>query len=316
MDKENQEIALKKTKNRYRRSCIVFCVLALALPVAHFVFMVCLQNIGTITLAFQDFSMDSGKFEWVGFKNFAVMPRILFSSHNDFPIALRNSLYFFLLNNFLILPLSVLCAILCFKRMPLGNVFRVIFFLPTIISPVILAMVYSFAFDSSVGFVTKLLEAIGLGKIVPMHGFLADDSTAMPLLLVYCVWIGIGGSIILVTGAITKIPDHLFELNRMYGLGLLKEVWYVILPLIGSTVSLLFLQGLGVILGFYMPSLLITGGQGKTTTIGLFTIQLVQGSRTNYGFASALSIVSTLIMSPIILICKYGVEKLFPAYEY
>ncbi|MGN1053391.1 MAG: carbohydrate ABC transporter permease [Candidatus Scatosoma sp.] len=308
--------SIKNAKNRYRVSSIVFCTLALAVPVAHWLFMTLLQNGGTIFLAFKEFSMEKGDFVWVGFKNFAVMPRLLFSSTNEFPIALRNSLYFFFLNNFIILPLSVFCAILCFKRMPFGNVFRVIFFLPTIISPVVLAMVYSFAFDTSVGFIPKLLTSMGLENIIPVHGFLADEGTAMPLLLFYCLWIGIGGSIILVTGAISKIPDHLFELDRMYGLGLVKETFYVILPLIGSTVSILFLQGLGVILGFYMPSMLITGGAGKTTTIGLFTIQLVRGSQSNYGFASALSIVSVLIMSPIILICKFGVEKLFPAYEY
>ena len=306
----------KKKKNRYRRSCIVFCTLALIVSIAHFLFMTILQNGGTILLAFQEFSMETGKFEWIGFDNFLVLPRLLFSSGNEFPIGLRNSLYFFLLNNFVILPLSVFCAILCFKRMPMGNVFRVILFLPTIISPVILSMVYTFAFDSSFGFITQLLEMIGLGSLIPVRGFLADQSTALSLLLIYCVWVGIGGSIILVTGAITKIPDHLFELSRLYGLGFFKEVWYVILPLIGSTISILFLQGLGVILGFYMPALLITGGQGGTTTIGLFMIQLVQGGQGNYGFSAALSIVSTLIMAPIILIGKYGIGKLFPAYEY
>lgn len=299
-----------------RVSSIIFCVLALAVPVAHFVFMFVLQNGGTIILSFQEFSMETGKFEWVGWKNFQVIPRVLFSPINEFPIALRNSLYFFLLNNFLILPLSICCAILCYKRMPMGNIFRVILFLPTIVSPVILAMVYTFAFDSSIGFITSLLRIMGLENAIPMHGFLADPDTALPLLLVYCVWIGIGGSIILVTGAITKIPDELFEVGRLNGLKFLQEVWYIILPLIGSTVSILFLQGLGVILGFYMPSLLITGGRAETTTVGLFMISLVQSGQANYGFSAAISIVSTLIMTPIILLGRFGVNRLFPAYEY
>ena len=120
----------------------------------------------------------------------------------------------------------------------------------------------------------------------------------------------------MLTGAISKIPDHLLELDRLYGLSFFKEVWYVILPLIGPTVSILFLQGLGVILGFYMPVLLITGGAADTTTYAFFTIQLTNGGQSNYGFAAALSLVSTLIMSPVILVCRYFIDKFFPAYEY
>ena len=293
-----------------------FCILALALPAAHFVFMFALQNAGTIVLSFQEFSMETGNFEWTGFKNFTTIARLLFSETSEFPIALKNSLLFFVINNFVILPLSVCCGILCYKRLPFGNVFRVILFLPTVISPVILAMIYTFAWDTSVGFVPALLELLNMSDSIPMHGFLADQSTAMPLLVFYCIWIGIGGSIIIITGAITKIPDHLLELDRLYGLGFFKEIFYVILPLIGPTISILFLQGLGVILGFYMPVLLITGGAAETTTYAFFAIQLTQGGQQNYGFAAALSLVSTVIMGPIVLVCKYFIEKMFPAYEY
>ena len=306
---------LFKAKNINRRG-IGFCVFALALPVVHFVFMFLLQNGGTLLLSFQEFSMNTGKFEWVGIKNFSTIGRILFSDTSEFGTALRNSLLFFALNNFLILPLSVICGILCYKRIPGGNVFRVILFLPTVISPVILALLYTFAWDTSVGFIPSILNALHLEKLIPVHGFLADSKTALPLLLVYCVWIGIGGSIILVTGAISKIPDHFFELDKLYGLGFFKEIRYVILPLIAPTVSILFLQGLGVILGFYMPVLLITGGSAQTTTYAFFSIQLTQGGQQNYGFAAALSLVSTLIMAPVVLLCRFAINKLFPAYEY
>ena len=310
------KIKLTKRNKSIANKGILFCIIALAFPVAHFLFMFFLQNGGTFVLSFQEFSIKSGNFEFIGWKNFTTIFRILGSEYSEFPLALRNSFIFFLLNNFFILPISICCAIVCYKRIPLSNVFRVILFLPTVISPVVLAMVYRFAGDSTVGFIPELLEQLHLTNLIPVLGFLADKQTAMPLLLFYCVWIGLGGSIILLTGAIAKIPDHLIELDRLYGLSFIKEVWYVILPLIGPTVSILFLQGLGVILGFYMPVLLITGGAADTTTYAFFTIQLTNGGQSNYGFTAALSLVSTLIMSPIILICRYFIDKFFPAYEY
>lgn len=113
-------------------------------------------------------------------------------------------------------------------------------------------MVYRFAWDSTVGFIPELLEQLHLTNLIPVLGFLADKQTAMPLLLFYCVWIGLGGSIILLTGAIAKIPDHLIELDRLYGLSFIKEVWYVILPLIGPYRFDLIFTGAWRILGFYM----------------------------------------------------------------
>lgn len=310
---------LKRSKSNLKKHMNagkLFCILALIFPITHFLFFTIISNGGTFVLAFQEFNINTGSFEWVGMKNFVVIPRVLFSPLNEFPIALRNSFLFFILNNFIILPLSLFTAILCYKRLPMGSFFRVIFYLPNIISPVIIAMVVTFSFDTSIGFISNLFVLLGKESSIPILGWLADSATAMPILLTYCLWIGIGGPIIILTGAINKIPQHLYELNKLYGLGLIKEVWYVILPLIGTTISILFLQGISVILGFFLPVLLITGGAAQTTTIGMFLIGLVRGSRMNYGFAASITIVSTLILSPIILSCKYGIGKLFPSYEY
>ena len=77
------------------------------------------------------------------------------------------SIYFFLLNDFVILPLSFFAAFFLYKKMPLGNVFRVLFFIPSIISVVVLTMLFSFMFDSSIGVVDSLLRAIGLERVIP-----------------------------------------------------------------------------------------------------------------------------------------------------
>ena len=57
-----------KRKLTIRNKGIAFCVIALAFPVAHFLFMFFLQNGGTFILSFQEFSVDSGKFEFIGWK--------------------------------------------------------------------------------------------------------------------------------------------------------------------------------------------------------------------------------------------------------
>ncbi|MBS5023146.1 MAG: hypothetical protein KH054_08320, partial [Firmicutes bacterium] len=85
------KIKLTKRNKSIANKGILFCIIALAFPVAHFLFMFFLQNGGTFVLSFQEFSIKSGNFEFIGWKNFTTIFRILGSEYSEFPLALRNS---------------------------------------------------------------------------------------------------------------------------------------------------------------------------------------------------------------------------------
>lgn len=175
-----------------------------------------------------------------------------------------NSFSVFLWNDFVIVPISLFCAFILYKKMPLGGAFKVIFFLPSIISVVVLTLAYRFMFDASFGFIPELLESIGLGDKVPFDGYFADKNYAWWMILLYGLWSGIGYNIVLVSGAMARIPEEIIEAGKLDGLSTFRELFSVTIPLIGPTLGTLLLLGTTVIFTYFLQPQLLLGDNAAT----------------------------------------------------
>lgn len=305
----------KKRSLRWRRS--LFIATFIAIPLLHFLVFTVYTNIDTVALAFQSFNLNTGKYVWVGFRNFRDFFRGFTSPGSVMGKAIRNSLLFFVLNDFVLLPLAFLSAFFMYKKMPLSNVFRVIFFLPSIISAVVLTMLFTFMFDSSIGIIDSIMRAIGLGGKIPELGWLGDRHTAMPVLLLYCIWVGIGSNIVLISGAMSRIPTEMIEAGRLDGLSFFREMWSVTLPLIGSLLATLMMMGVPVIFTLFLQPMLITNGgpDGETYTIALYIVTAIRNNG-NLTMGAAVGVLCALVGTPIVMVLRKVVERVFPAYEY
>jgi len=240
-------------------------------------------------------------------KEYSVLPR-----------AVINSFTLFLWNDFVIVPISLLCAFVLFKKMIFSNAFKVIFFLPSIISVVILTLVFMFMFDSSFGIVNLMLEKIGLQRLIPWEGWFGSSKTAFLMILLYGLWSGLGYNIVLMTGAITRIPKEIFESAQIDGLSYFRELWYIVIPLIGSTLATLMLIGTTVIFTYFLQPLLLTGNNSAsvgTYTIALYIVTHVKDNG-NYTLGATIGIMCALIGTPIVVFTRRILDKLFPVYEY
>ena len=103
-------------------------------------------NINTVVMTFQRYSWMTQQYRWVGFDNYAILFREFAQDYSVLRLAVRNSVIFFPWNNFVLLPISIICAYILHKQVPLHRAFRVIIFLPSIISIVVLKMVFGFMF--------------------------------------------------------------------------------------------------------------------------------------------------------------------------
>ena len=157
------ELIMPRCRKRKKKSTneIVFIVIMMSIPVLHFCLFWLYINFAIIAMSFQKFSMDTGKWIGNGFNNYRELWREFTKESSVLPRALLNSVSVFLWNDFVIVPVSLLCAYVLYKKMPLGGTFKVIFFLPSIISVVVLTLAYSFMFDVSLGAIPVFLEKIG-----------------------------------------------------------------------------------------------------------------------------------------------------------
>lgn len=305
----------EKRKNLWRRR--LFIASFITVPILHFLIFTFYVNVDTVVLSFQKYSSSTGKYVFVGLQNYDEFFKSFSSPGSVLGKAIKNSVLFFVVNDFVILPLAFVSAFFMYKKMPLSNMFRVIFFLPSIISAVVLTMLFSFMFDSTIGIVDPLLRAIGLERLIPELGWFGDSSTAMPTVLLYCVWAGVGSNIILISGAMSRIPVEMIEAGRLDGLGIFKEMWLITLPLIGSLMATLMMMGVPVIFTLFLQPMLLTNGgpDGATYTIGLYIVNAIRTDG-NLTMGAAVGVICALIGTPLVVIIRKVVEKTFPAYEY
>ena len=307
-------IVLKKKKMPIGRKIFIICMIAY--PILQFLVFWLYVNFDTILMSFQNINYSSGKEYFVGFDNYKWVFNEL-TTQKDLLNCIKNSVILFAVNNFVILPIAIFCAYIFYKKLPMSNVFRVIFFLPNIISVVVLTMAFSFMFESQFGPVNQFLKWIHLEKIIPANGWLSDKNSAMKMVVLYCIWAGIGYDVVLLTGSVNRIPTEIIEAGKIDGIPWYKELIHIVIPLIFPTITTLFVTGVTVIFTIFLQPMLLTGGgpySHISGTIALYIVELVNNS--NLYRAAAVGIIFSLIGIPLVQLIKTGMEKISPDVDY
>ena len=310
-------VARKKKKDISR---IFFVVALMFVPIVHFLIFTIYINLDTIVLSFQHRNMN-GKYVFNDnlFKNYTDFFRIATTSYSTFPTAVKNSLMYFALNDVVIVPLSVILTYFLYKKIFAHQVFRVVFYLPCIISMSVMIMAYRFMFDSSFGVVNPLLELLGLEKWIPYEfGWFGTKNTANGVIIGYCIWAGLGGNFILLASAMQRIPEELVEAGKIDGLGFFRELWSITIPLIGTTLATLYMMGTTVIFTFFLQVKLLTNGNpnGSTGTIMLYIVESIKSDTNDLTGSATIGMIIAVVGTPLVLLTRFIVDKVFPSYEY
>ena len=242
----------------------IFVATMLAYPILHFLIFWVYINFNTVLKSFQGFSYKTGDEVFVGMTNYLNFFKAFAAESGQLKHAVINSLLFFVFNNFILLPISMVCAYLLFKKVYLEKAFRIIFFLPNIISVVVLTMVFYFMFHNEFGPLYSIMNGVGLK--MPENGFFGTEGVALIMIFVYCLWAGIGYNVLLLSGTIARIPTEIFEAGKIDGIGMMREFVQMVVPLIFSTVSTLFVTGSMVMFTLFLQPMLLTSGGPNYTT--------------------------------------------------
>lgn len=296
----------------------IFIVACLALALTHFAMFWVYINIDTIRLTFTDYR--AGEFVYIGFKNYvSALKNIFLNEDPGTAKAFWNGFHAIAIN-LIILPFSVIIAYAFHKKTPGTTFFRGVFYLPSIISMVILAIAFREMFKQNTingvtveGPIAQLLGWIG---IKPPHSWLSfaeGTKTFWPLIYVFCILNGMGTNVILINGAMQRIPTEIKEASRLDGCGFFKELRYVVLPLVMPTITTWIMLIFTSVLGFYLQPMLIANGtlNGDTTTAAILIFNCALDS-TNYNnliSGATLGIILSLFILPFNLISRFFLKK-------
>lgn len=295
-----------------KRGQLIFLICMLALPVAQWLIFWLYVNIQSIALAFQD---PHGAFTWGNFTLF--WEELHATTGKTIGVAVLNTLIYFAVGILIQLPGALLISYFLYKKIWLNRAFRIIFYLPAIISGVVMVAAYRSIVDPG-GPLEALVELCG-GHLPP-EGLLANSNTATLMIVLFVIWTGFGGNMLLFGGAMARVPIDVLEAARLEGCGPFRELVQIILPLIWPTICTMLIFTFTGIVNSSGPILLFTNGDYETTTINFWIFLKVYGQQGSgaggeFGIVSATGLCFTLITVPIILIVRWALEKV-PASEY
>ena len=291
-----------------KRDKLVFIWVLLALPILQWLVFWLYVNIQTILLAFQH--QRTGEFTLNNFVT--VWERIISPFNNDIGISLLNTLKYFGTTVLIITPISLVISFFFYKRIAFYKGFRIIFYLPAIISGMVYVTAYTEFIDPN-GPLGAIMNAFG--KPLPSYGLLANEATATPTIIAFCILVGFTTNVLLYSGGMARIPIEILESAKLEGCGPARELVSIVFPLIWPTFSTQIIFTMTGIFNSSGPILLFTNGKYNTSTVSFWIFKQVYGDG-NVGGTGAYNLVScaglcfTLIGVPLILIARKIVEKI------
>ena len=251
---------------------------------------------GSLLLSFSEWNIISDP-EWVGLENYRDM-----IDDRTFWLSIRVTLKYLILS----VPLYIVCGLLLSLLLNLKfrgiNVFRTIFFLPSVLSGVAVAVLWVALLNPDVGALNEFLRAIGIDD--PPR-WLDSPTWAVPSVVLVGLW-GIGGGAIIYLAGLQNIPAQLYEASLLDGAGPLQRFRYVTLPMITPTLLFVLLTSLiEAFQVFDIAYVLSRGGQGGLgDSLQFYLINMWNEAfvNSNYGYASALAWVLVLGAAAVILV--------------
>ena len=229
---------------------------------------------------------------------------------------IRNTLVY----TFTTVPITLLLSLgvssLLNKGLKLTGMFRVIYFLPNVVMPVAVAMVWRWLLNSKVGIVNIFLKAIGL----PAPNWISDPDFILPSLIMISVWSGIGYNAIILLAGLQGISPELYEAAKLDGANGMQIFWRMTVPLL--TPSLFFLSTMNIMNGMRVFDIVYTfigkadqGGPivdaSRTLVFGIYERAF---SFLNMGEASAEAVL-LFVMIMVVTVIQFKFQDKWVFYE-
>jgi multiple sugar transport system permease protein len=220
---------------------------------------------------------------WVGLANFSTMVRDDHVFH-----ALLISAYYVLWNIPLQTAAALALAMLLVRKMPAMGLFRALYVLPYMSTPVAMAVVWSWMFNAQNGLVNHLLSLAGL------HGpdWLGNTSTALPVVAMVNIWQYAGYNMLFFLAGLLAIPPQLYESASIDGASAFRRFTRITLPLLNSTMLFVLVTDIiGSFQIFDTVYVMTQGGPGNATDVINYQIYETAFQNFDVGSAAAMSLV-------------------------
>ena len=176
------------------------------------------------------------------------------------------------------------------------NLWRALFFLPSISSIVAVAMVWQWIYHPEFGLANYTLRLLGLGRV----GWLTDPSTALLSVMLVNIWLGVGYQMVIFLAGLKSIPASFYESARVDGATTWQRFRHITLPLLRPTTFFVLVTSvIGSFQVFTLVFIMTQGGPLHTTDVIVFHIYQNAYDYLKMGYASAMAWLLFLVILAI-----------------
>lgn len=293
-------------QRKLKRTLAAFTLLAPALVIL--LLFIYYPALYVLRLSFFEWDLISPDQVFVGLDNYAR----LFSAESDFWQSLWRTLEYSLIYIPLTLVLSLVLALGLNRIRTLQGLFQSLYFIPSVTSIAVLAVVWSLIFNPQIGPLNQILQSLGV-PLAKLPKWLNDPDLAIPALAVMGAWQSMGFNTLLFIAGLRNIPGTFYEAARVDGASRWRIFWSITLPLLSPVLFfIVFMLMINSFRVFGVVAIMTRGRPLGSTNVLLYFIYQ-QGFRYfDAGLASAASwIVFMLVLAAAMLQTRLGERKVF-----
>ena len=293
----------------------VFYVSMVALPVLHFVLFYVYVNFNSFLMAFQGYDYETATYVFNQFANFKEVFGY-FKTTTYMTYAFKNSLILFAFHILIGTTLSLSFSWYIFKNNFGSTFFRVVLYLPSIISSVSLVTMYKAFMDSAIVQIYNTL----FNPEIPIGGIVTNGKTDFFAVLFYTMFASFGASTLMYTGTMSGISDSVIEAAQIDGITPFKEFTKIVIPMIWPTLTTFIISSCALIFMDQMNlfTFFKDGAAGDLYTVGYYLYRQIRMDTANpaaYPALSAMGMMLTLITIPFVFAVRWFMNRINPVGE-
>ena len=268
------------SQRQIEERCGYICILPWLLG---FIFFTAAPMVTSLYLSFTSTDMLTPP-QFVGFQNY----KDLLSFDENISLfwrTLYNTTYYAVFSVLLNMALGLFMAILLNQPIRGLGIFRTIFYLPSVLSGVAVALLWVWLLNPEFGLVNYLLSLVGITG----PRWIYDELWSKPALILMSAW-GAGGSMLIYLAGLQGIPTQLYEAAEIDGANSFQKFFKITLPMLSPTIFFVLVTSLiGAFQTFVTTYVMTGGGPANSTLMYVLYLYRVAFQQFRMGFGSALA---------------------------
>ena len=238
--------------------------------------------------------------EFVGLKNF-----IRIFADEVFLQSIINTGIFLLLHIPLQIVLALFFATLLNEKIFARGFFRTLYFLPVVVSGVVVTILFQQLFSFETGLINQFLFMLGIDQVP----WLVSEKWAMPSIAFMATWKNVGLYVILFMGGLQSIPSELYEAAELEGANSMQRFFHITLPMLNPTVvTVVVLSVIGGFSLFIEPYVMTGGGPMNSTLSAVLYIYNQAFNFGHMGYAATMGLFFAAIIFTVVKVQRKFVE--------